>query len=110
MACAPITGAAGSYFQFTGMVNWNCLGNSTDDAPLMIVDLNEDGISIATCLVTPGAHARKPVFDFFACLPIAWWKITDGLPHTYSVSVTTDNSDGVQIVEDCALFVNNVAA
>ena len=111
LTCAPITGLAGSFFQFTGMVNFTCLGNSTNDAPTAIVILKEDGAALASSFVTPGAHARAGVFDFLACIPIAWWLVTDGLPHVYTVDVNTDSySDCGKQVQTCALFVNNFPA
>jgi hypothetical protein len=112
LTCPPIAGPAGSFFQFTGMVNFSCLGNSTNDAPTVIVSILEDGIfNVATSVATPGGHARLAVFDFFASIPITAWRITDGLPHVYTVIVTTDNySNGGKQVQICSIFINNVPA
>ena len=114
LTTAPMVAPAGSMLQFTAMVNFTCLGNSNNNSPTMVVVLVQDegtpaALGLATCFTTPGAKSRDGVFDFLACIPIVWWRVSDGLPHTYSVWAITDNySDGGQQVQTCALFVNNL--
>jgi len=74
-------------------------------------DGTPDAIALATCIVAAGARLRDDdAFDLTACIPIAWWRVSDGLVHTYSVRVDTDDTATAQAVQICALFVNNVPA
>jgi hypothetical protein len=109
----PLVAPVGSMIQFTAMVNFTSLGSPTDDAPLAVVFLLQDegtpdALGLATCFASPGHHARDGVFDFFACIPVAWWRVSDGLPHVYSIQVATDGTPGSKQVQTCAIFVNNV--
>lgn len=113
LTTAPMIAPAGSMLQFTAMVNWTALGLASSNAPTMVAILVQDAgtpgaIGLATCFTSAGAVARGGgVFDFFACIPIAWWRVSDGLPHTYSVQCSTDGNPSQQ-VQTCALFVNNL--
>lgn len=115
LTCPPLVAPAGSMLQFTAMVNFTSLGNATADSPLAVVRLVQDAgtpgaIGLASCFATAGARARGIVFDFFACIPIAWWRVSDGLAHVYTVEVETDavGIPGGKQVQTCAIFVNNV--
>jgi hypothetical protein len=113
LTTAPMTAPAGSMLQFTAMVNWTALGLASNSAPTMVVILVQDAgtsgaVGLATCFASAGAVARAGgMFDFFADIPIAWWRVSDGLPHTYSVQCSTDSNPSQQ-VQTCALFVNNL--
>jgi hypothetical protein len=97
--------------EISGMVNYGNSENSFNYATV-IVQLFQDAVSIAASVATPGAVPipADRTWALNAAVPITWYLTGDGLPHVYSVTVTTDvTSNGNQIAAESAIFVNVIA-
>jgi len=107
LACPPITAPVGSLVVIDALINYRVVNNTTGETSVF-VQLLEDGNPLTNSTATPGRITTAPnVFEMNAPIPLAWHLTGDGLPHVYSVEVTTlPTTDGVQTASRITILVN----